>query len=134
MPVYNDSVLDLEVTMKLGITGLTLRSLGETEEEKQDEQLYRLLGPIPVPDLPEYVAIGMSFVIDPNIDKSTYYDSFALWMIIDSDFKDKIYQNYDKIQNFLEDFVRTFAIEEEMDNGIKINAFKVNFKQHVDFQ
>ncbi|OLS16701.1 MAG: hypothetical protein HeimC3_52110 [Candidatus Heimdallarchaeota archaeon LC_3] len=120
--------------MKLGITGLTLRSLGESEEEKQDEQFFRLIGPIPVPDIPEYCALGMAFAFDVEVNENEYFESFGIWMIIDSDYKDNIYQNYDKIQQLLIDFIKTYQNEEELNNGIKINAFKNNFLRQIPFQ
>ena len=132
-PVLNTTTsLDEVTTMKLGIAGMTLLSMGSGTGDVFEKRHFRLHGPIPVPDNPNLEALAMSFKVkakdtsDPRI--ANYGRETTLWLVFTPENRPGIFSKYKTIEVLFHKFLEKITDEVTL----KSDAFADGVKKVVE--
>ncbi|MFX1255993.1 MAG: hypothetical protein ACFFCZ_30580 [Promethearchaeota archaeon] len=113
-PLVNLSPLDEGVTLKLSTVGMTIVSMGE------EPPLHRLYGPIPVPGISGYEALGISFTVtatdttDERVQKHGRLSN--VWIIYGSDIREELLGLHNEIENLLNAELKNIKSDLELAN------------------
>ncbi|MHA1989442.1 MAG: hypothetical protein ACW981_02520 [Candidatus Hodarchaeales archaeon] len=124
--LHNLTSLDELIAQKLGIVGITILSMGFVTAERSSERNYKLLGPIPVPDLNDYSALSIFFnviadmgTIDTRVKE--YGRTCNLFLIFKVKYRNLIFNAFENIERISNNFLSKFKKESELQD---INEFR----------
>lgn len=133
-PIFNLSPLEELITHKLSIAGITILSMGLITSDSAKERSYNLLGPIPVPDSPIFLALCVFFNVrpdlgtkDPRVEKHGRESN--IWLIFRKENRDEIFNNFDKLEEVANEVLKPFKKESELHNELEFREILTKFQQ-----